>query len=520
MKKIILAILLAGVAVLLPQVVITQRPLADLIPAGPLLYLEAKDFGALIRDWNGSNTKGAWLASANYAVFSRSRLFLRLNDAQREFGTAAGFDPDMLLVNSAAGSDSALALYDIGNLEFLYITRMPSARAFETALWQSRAKFQPRKSAGIDYYVRQQQRRLAAFAVTGGLLLIATQEQALASALTLIAGQTAPVMKQEPWFSQAAVSQPNAGELRMALNLERIKRTPYFRSYWIQRNTGELAQFGSAMVDLDRTAGEFRERRTLLRTEPAPDLRSSEASVSELSRYAPDGAGLIRGWAKPDTGFAMDLIDGLLNPRAARDAGTHAPQAGDPDAIVGTEQDLETRIDESVVAGTGAAPDMQPVRKLLDGNPPEAMLEVGASRVAAGGVFVATDRAIAILGARAWDPAAAGANVTVAGRVLIIANSDELRTRMAARAGSPAILQGAAYAALYRHARELPNLQRMMSLIDFPSLHAMPEGARQPMFFSENLASLGRALSNVESMSLESHDDGAALRQAIVYKLQ
>ena len=49
--------------------------LAAYIPSGSLLVLEARDFGALLKDWNASREKPAWLASSNYAVFSRSRLF-------------------------------------------------------------------------------------------------------------------------------------------------------------------------------------------------------------------------------------------------------------------------------------------------------------------------------------------------------------------------------------------------------------------------------------------------------------
>ena len=53
---------------------------------------------------------------------------MRLGEAQEQFAEAAGFAPDMSLVNSIAGGQSAIAIYDIGELEFLYVTRMPSAR--------------------------------------------------------------------------------------------------------------------------------------------------------------------------------------------------------------------------------------------------------------------------------------------------------------------------------------------------------------------------------------------------------
>ncbi len=52
------------------------QPMSSLFPAGAVLYLEAKDFGALLADWNGSAEKRDWLASANYDSFSRSRTIL------------------------------------------------------------------------------------------------------------------------------------------------------------------------------------------------------------------------------------------------------------------------------------------------------------------------------------------------------------------------------------------------------------------------------------------------------------
>ena len=159
-----------------------SRPLADVVPAGPLLYLEAKDFSAIVHDWNASPEKEAWLKSDNYAVFVRSHLLLRLGDARDQFAAAAGLPPDMALVSDVAGTESALALYDIGKLEFLYITRLPAARAAETALWRARADYQPRSAAGAPYFVKVDpaSRRTVAFAVSGDYLLLATREDLIA----------------------------------------------------------------------------------------------------------------------------------------------------------------------------------------------------------------------------------------------------------------------------------------------------------------------------------------------------
>src|SRR5262245_49735348 len=102
--------------------------LSKLMPEGAVLFIEAKDFRSLVKDWDSSEQKRSWIQSDNYESFSRSRLFLRLKSAGDQFAVAAGLPPDMNFVSQAAGERSALAVYDIGKLQFLYVTYLPSAR--------------------------------------------------------------------------------------------------------------------------------------------------------------------------------------------------------------------------------------------------------------------------------------------------------------------------------------------------------------------------------------------------------
>ena len=131
------------------------QPLSKYVPAGPLLYLEAKDLSALLNDWNSSPQKRQWIQSDNYEVFSRSRLFLRLKGASDQFTAAAGLHRDMDFLSQVSGEHSVLALYDIGNLQFLYIAYLPSAKSMKTILWQTRAKFEPRSAGGVNFYLRR-----------------------------------------------------------------------------------------------------------------------------------------------------------------------------------------------------------------------------------------------------------------------------------------------------------------------------------------------------------------------------
>src|SRR5260370_4295904 len=123
------------------------------MPQGALLYIEAKDFAGLLKDWNNSQEQAAWLKSDDYRVFSNSRLFLRLTKASDEFAAAAGLRPNGKFLAEAAGTHSALAIYDIGNLEVLYVIRFSSGDVTQSSLWQQRNKFQSRAAPGNPFFV-------------------------------------------------------------------------------------------------------------------------------------------------------------------------------------------------------------------------------------------------------------------------------------------------------------------------------------------------------------------------------
>ena len=533
-------------------------PLPTVVPAGALLYLEAKDFGALVTDWNGSAEKRAWLASANYQAFSRSSLFVKLGVAQAEFAAAAGLPADYALLGSVAGGNSALAIYNIGDLEFLYVTRLASGRALDTALWKARGTYQTRSAGGVTYYLKEDagSHRTAAFAYAGGMLLLATKGDLIAGALELIAQTQRPSIASESWFNAAVkAAPPGANQLRMVYNLERLIATPHFRSYWIQRNTRDLREFSCGLADLERTGAEFQERRVLLRATAGAAIPDESATGHALA-LVPDDGGFYRAWMKPGAERAERAIVEriFVNTAVAGVVASSAPAVSNQ-AEEGTQEDLETRIDETPLADDRRATAFQGLRALLNDVAIDAMVEVSSTRVDAAQVFIGSQSAVALLGASAWDANAvrqalgsAAASVwsnrgtgaewrsdangiqeldglgrvalAMDGRWLMVGTSPELIAAMFARRSRPAV-DGAVYAAGWRHAGELSNFEHMFRLIDFPQIPpaAGPEQERQPMFFSENLASLGRTLERVQSANIAVHDAGTMLRENVVYRM-
>ena len=193
----------------LAQVPNPSRPLSEWLPGGALFYLESSDFASQLRDWNRSDVKAKWLVSKNHEEFMTTRLMLKLKDVYEEFSAAAGFQPDLRELETVAGTQSAIAVYDIRQLDFVYISRLPAAQLGANVFTRVRSSYETRAAAGQSYFARQSGGRTAAFAIAGEYVVASTREDLLSTALELIQGGTARVpVSQEPWSQDALRALP------------------------------------------------------------------------------------------------------------------------------------------------------------------------------------------------------------------------------------------------------------------------------------------------------------------------
>src|SRR5205085_1207052 len=340
----------------------------------------------------------------NYAEFSRSKLFQRLGEAQKEFAAAAGVSPDMPFLQQVAGNESAVAVYEIGKLQFLYVTRIPTASVAGSALWHTRGKYETRSVAGMTYYVHTNSTsgRTVAFGATSDYLVLATREDLIAGALALIAGEQQRKLADEPWYDRSIKAAHEPGDLRMVLNLEKVLPSPHFRSYWVQRNVAELKQYVACISDLRFSHPEFTEERVLLRRESQPPVQHS--NLADVLRLVPEDTGFYRAWSDPDAGFATAQLQELLSPSPAQPpASDYAPPAPMAAANAGSEGDLERRIDQPPLVtqseGSGA------LRNLLAAAHVSALLQVAASQPLPDGVFIGHAKALVLASTADWDAA-------------------------------------------------------------------------------------------------------------------
>ncbi len=536
-----------------------EQPLSKYVPAGSLLYLEAKDFSALLSDWNSSPQKRQWIQSDNYEVFSRSRLFLRLKGASDQFTAAAGLPPDMNFLSQVSGEHSVLALYDIGNLQFLYITYLPSAKSMETTLWQTRAKFEPRSAGGVNFYLRRdpESKREVAFAVAGDYLLLATREDLIAGALQLMSGKPDRTVESEAWWTQSTAEAGQAGDLRMVLDLEKLVPDGYFRTYWVQQNITDLSQYSAAVSDLVRSDREYREERVLIRKKELQVGRPTDGATTaaELVRLAPGDAGVYLAAANPTADACLALLGTkLLAPHLGPQPDSQiAPQVQLTSGEQGGGSDLETRIDQAAVARPvqQAASALQ---ELLNQTPILASLQVQSTERDKAGVFARIHSAVVFAAASNWNESGVQSALTdfvrpgltaselglgwqqqsgyeqldglwplsiaVRGRLLIVSDSPALMESMLSNVNRKPDRKAADLLAGFNHQHEQSNFMRFASLVDRPSTGVAygQNSERQPEFFSGNMTSLSSTLSAVSAERIEVRSDGGKVRQTVTYE--
>jgi hypothetical protein len=343
-----------------------------------------------------------------------------------------------------------------------------------------------------------------------------------------------------------------------------LVKAPHFRSYWIERNVTALKAYSAEVADIHRSPTEIREDRVLLKANSSADSEppaAANAAIEELLGRVPAQEGIYRAWSAPEADMVLDLLEQkILAPHSGPGATSqNAPGVALTEGQTGSESDLETRIDVPPLQGTAGAPGTEALKKLLHAVPLQAALELQRLQNIGRSPFIEPHSAVLIRGSADWDSDAArnalraaiedlwttsriGANwvenrqgdavyyqldglvplaVATKGPILIVADSAETLKPLLAPSPIAEAGQNVIYVAGFRHAAEREGIVKMMRLVEMPP--AQQDGGtsgREPLFFSENLASLSRSLESIESESLVVEDRGSELRQTVTYRLK
>jgi hypothetical protein len=270
----------------------TKNPysLAEDFPRGPLVYGQFQDLPALVKQWDGSHLKQQYLSSTNYHQFTHRHLALKLIARWEEFNSALGFQLDPGTMIGAADAGAALAIYDIGRLDIVFIAQITEEKIAATKFFSGKDQFEETiLPDGTTYYQheveadRGRQKQTLAFAAVKGRFILATNEQLLLRAIANInARRRKDSLADDPSFKTLTAAM-NPHFATVWVDQAKLNDDYYFKHYWLMRNVGQLKKIRAGIFDLEQQEGRWIERREFLT--PAKDSRKTgRVSSDELMR--------------------------------------------------------------------------------------------------------------------------------------------------------------------------------------------------------------------------------------------
>jgi hypothetical protein len=296
--------------------------LAADVPRGALLYAQFSDLPALVKRWEESKLKEQYLGSTNFEQFHSRHLALKLIERWEEFNSALGFPLDALSVGEAADNKAALAVYDIGRLEMVFVAPVGEEKLAATKFFQHTDQFEETELPdGTIYYSRDveaeggRRQQKFAFAFEHGLLVLASSEQLLLRTLSNINGKSKrDRLVDDPSFKNlSAEILPHS--LTIWMDQSKLNDDWYFKHYWVMRNVEQLKNIRACMLDLELQDGKWVERRDFLLAgqtgmSPALPIEVAQRIYSSM----PDDAPYLKLRALDDArGAAAIVRDTYMN---------------------------------------------------------------------------------------------------------------------------------------------------------------------------------------------------------------
>lgn len=328
--------------------------LARDLPRGPIVYAQFRDLPALLKRWDESALKQRYLSSTSFQQLRNRHLALKLAERWEELNAALGFTFDTETLAGAAGNEAAIAVYDIGRLDLVFVTTLDEERLAASKFFESREQFEETELPdGTTYYRRDmesdrgREKQQLVFASLRGRFVLATSERLLLRTLANINGKTQKDrLADDPAFkSLSEKSAPHSATVWV--DQAKLNDDWYFNRYWLMRNAEQLKGIRACMFDLELRDAKWIEHRDLLyavgRTAPASRMITAP-EAKRISGMLPAGLPYFKLSALDgDAQSASTLIrDTLLDRAEPHDAGQDQKNwdwrfYGDSDFRVGQE---------------------------------------------------------------------------------------------------------------------------------------------------------------------------------------
>jgi hypothetical protein len=292
-------LLLVGVFVWAETLSKQKFSLAKDIPSGALVYVQAADLPQFIKLWNESKLKEKYLNSQNFSELQKRHLGIKIAERWNDWNNAVGFPLDLQNLSGLAEKQAAVAIYDIGKLDLVFIAPMSETVFSATMFANNSGNFEEIKldenttAFVLDAEVeRQSRKQKVIFANIKGRFILSTNEKLFMQTVSQINGkQGKQSLYEEPNFKKLSERiSPNLATVW--LNQEKLNSDFYFKRYWLMGNTEDLQNIQAGIFDINFDEKGLTEKREFLLKEgknlgqiPDPDVKDLVGKVPENVPY-------------------------------------------------------------------------------------------------------------------------------------------------------------------------------------------------------------------------------------------
>ena len=246
--------------------------LANDLPRGALVYAQCADLSALVKRWDESTLKQQLVASTSFQQFETHHLAMKLVERWSEYNDAFGFTLDAGALAGASQSKAAIAIYDIGRLDLVFVAPLSEEQSAAANFFTHTDAFdEVSLPDGTTYYRREadvdngREHQVLAFAWARGRFVLATSERLLLRTLANINGRAPEKdrLADDPAFQ--TLSRELAPHFATVwVDQSALNRDWYFKSYWVQQNIEDLQILRAGLFDLELQESKWIEHRRFL----------------------------------------------------------------------------------------------------------------------------------------------------------------------------------------------------------------------------------------------------------------
>lgn len=277
--------------------------LAGDLPRGALVYAQFENLPELIKRWEQSQLKDRYLNSTSYQQLQHRHLALKLISRWEEFNNALGFPLDLAAIGSSTDGAAAIAIYDIGQLDLLFIAPISEEKVAVAQFFKSKDQFEETETPDGTVYYRQtveadrgRQKQLLAFATVNGRFVLGTNEKLFLRAIANITKRaTKDSIAEDPSFKTLSQKvKPHFATIWV--DQSKLNADYYFKHYWLMQNVAELKTIRAGIFDLEQQQSRWIERREFLTTAPSErsNSRIAAAELRQLYARTPEDAPYVR----------------------------------------------------------------------------------------------------------------------------------------------------------------------------------------------------------------------------------